>query len=97
MPDASSSSGSTLRYLASLVRSALDRYLLLSLGFGVALGLAVASKLSAAPLAILLPGAFLVRYLVVDRKQHAEDNGGELLLNMALPIRITGPASSFTW
>lgn len=40
-----------------------DRLFLLSLGFGVSLGLAVASKLSAAPLAILLPGAFLIRYL----------------------------------
>lgn len=44
-----------------------DRLFLLSLGFGVSLGLAVASKLSAAPLAILLPGAFLIRHL-----QHKE-------------------------
>ncbi len=32
------------------------------IGFGLALGAAVASKLNAAPLAVLLPGALLVRY-----------------------------------
>ncbi len=35
---------------------------LYSLGFGIALGMAVASKLNAAPLALLLPAAFLIRY-----------------------------------
>ncbi|MFN2118822.1 MAG: hypothetical protein ACK2T0_00335, partial [Anaerolineales bacterium] len=44
-----------------------DPFFLLSLGFGVALGLAVASKLNAAPLAIVLPGAFLTRYFLSDR------------------------------
>src|SRR5512143_3316963 len=46
--------GRVWRFLRSLA----DPFLLLSLGFGVALGLAVASKLNAAPLAIVLPGAF---------------------------------------
>lgn len=36
--------------------------LLLSIGFGVALGMAVASKVNAAPLALLLPAALLIRY-----------------------------------
>ena len=36
---------------------------LLSLGFGVALGCAVASKLNAAPVALMLPAAFGLRYL----------------------------------
>ena len=44
----------------SFLRQRLSLY---SVGFGLSLGLAVASKLSAAPLAILLPGAFIVRYL----------------------------------
>ena len=44
-----------------------DPFVLLSLGFGVSLGLAMASKLNAAPLAILLPAAFAVRYFVTDR------------------------------
>src|ERR1700690_2613262 len=42
---------------------------LLSLGFGISFGMATASKLDAAPLAILLPGAFILRYFTVDRKQ----------------------------
>ncbi len=36
---------------------------LLSLGFGLALGCAVASKLNAAPVALLLPGAFALQWL----------------------------------
>lgn len=38
-------------------------YLLLSIGFGVALGSAVASKLNAAPVAVMLPAAFFLVYL----------------------------------
>lgn len=41
---------------------------LLSLGFGLALGMAMASKINAVTLAIALPGAFLVRYLIHDRR-----------------------------
>ncbi len=50
-----------------------DPLFLLSLGFGVSLGMATASKLDAAPLAILLPGAFILRYWIVDRKSVNED------------------------
>ncbi len=46
----------------SLARMALSPLTLNVLGFGIALGAAVASKLNAAPLAILLPGALLARY-----------------------------------
>lgn len=46
----------------SLARMAVSPLVLNVLGFGIALGAAVASKLNAAPLAILLPGALLVRY-----------------------------------
>jgi YYY domain-containing protein len=63
---------STAQRVLGLLR---DRFLLLSLGFGVALGLAVASKLNAAPLAVLLPGAFLIRYLAEDRKRLEPDQG----------------------
>ncbi len=48
----------------SILRSSL---FLNSLGFGLALGMAVASKLNAAPLAILLPGAFILRYFRLNR------------------------------
>lgn len=41
---------------------------LLSLGFGFALGMAMASKINAAAMAIVLPFAFFVRWLVHDRK-----------------------------
>jgi YYY domain-containing protein len=41
-----------------------DPLFLLSLGFGAALGMAVASKLNALPMAILLPAAFVLRYLI---------------------------------
>jgi YYY domain-containing protein len=52
-----------------------DPLFLLSLGFGLLLGLAVASKLNAAPLAVLLPGAFILRSLIVDgRPQTEADN-----------------------
>ena len=50
--------------LRDLVR---DPLALLSGGFGIALGLAVSSKLNAAPLAIMLPAAFAARFFLTDR------------------------------
>ena len=52
-----------------LTRFAHRPYLGYSLGFGIALGCAVASKLSAAPAALLLPGAFALAYLRVPSRQ----------------------------
>ncbi|HET6846395.1 MAG TPA: glycosyltransferase family 39 protein, partial [Anaerolineales bacterium] len=46
---------------------AADPLALLSLGFGLALGLAISSKLNAGPLAIMLPAAFVARFLIHDR------------------------------
>ena len=46
--------------------------LLLSIGFGIAYGMALASKVNIYPLAILLPGAFALRYLTIDRGQQTE-------------------------
>ena len=40
---------------------------LLSLGFGFAFGMALASKVNIYPLAVLLPGAFALRYVIADR------------------------------
>ena len=58
-------------YLSRLFAAPL---LWLSVGFGLALGMAVASKLTAAPLAILLPGALAVRYFgKADEEQKADD------------------------
>jgi YYY domain-containing protein len=63
MPDRWTSFAQRVKELRS------DRLFVLSLGFGVALGLAAASKLNAAPLAIMLPGVFLARYFLTDRRR----------------------------
>jgi YYY domain-containing protein len=55
--------------IASIFRSSL---FLNAIGFGLALGMAVASKLNAAPLAILLPGAFLIRHFRLNRRPAAD-------------------------
>jgi hypothetical protein len=44
------------------IRSTGDPLLWYAVGFGISLGMAVASKLNAAPLALLLPAAFAVRH-----------------------------------
>ncbi len=49
-------------YVNQLAR---DPLLWLSAGFGLALGMAVSSKLNAAPMAVLLPAAFFFRHLQV--------------------------------
>ncbi|MCC7189369.1 MAG: glycosyltransferase family 39 protein [Anaerolineales bacterium] len=46
---------------------------LLSLGFGVAYGMALASKLNIYPLALLLPAAFALRYFITDRNTLSVD------------------------
>jgi YYY domain-containing protein len=46
---------------AEFVRFVSDPIFIYSLGFGIALGMAAASKINAAPLAFLLPGALLLR------------------------------------
>ena len=52
--------------LASLVRQPIFS---LSLGFGIALGMAVASKINAAPLALLLPVAIFLRVAELDEEE----------------------------
>lgn len=47
---------------------------LFSIGFGFALGMAMASKINAAAMAIVLPFAFFVRWLVYDRKAQSTAN-----------------------
>ncbi len=63
--------------LGSVLR---DRLLWLSLGFGLAFGLAAASKLNIAPMAILLPAAFGARYLQRRGDPHTPALGVERLL-----------------
>ncbi len=59
--------------ISSIIR---DRIFWLSIGFGISLGLAIASKLNAMPLAILLPGAFVLRTFTTDRRPQTV--GGQL-------------------
>ncbi|MBN1303839.1 MAG: glycosyltransferase family 39 protein [Anaerolineales bacterium] len=49
----------------------------LSVGFGLAFGMAMASKVNAFPLAILLPAAFAIRAWTVDRRHWAAGQEGE--------------------
>jgi hypothetical protein len=56
----------------SLIKNPL---LLLSIGFGFAFGMALASKVNIYPLAILLPGAFALRYFITDRHALTVDDG----------------------
>jgi YYY domain-containing protein len=58
--------------------------LFLSLGFGFAFGMAMASKVNIYPLAILLPGAFAVRYFITDRRALAADDSPKE--NPPLPV-----------
>jgi YYY domain-containing protein len=59
----------TLKSLTLNLKSLLSNHLFLySIGFGFAFGMALASKVNIYPLAILLPGAFALRYFITDRK-----------------------------
>jgi YYY domain-containing protein len=51
-----------------------NRLFLYSIGFGIAYGMALASKVNIYPLAILLPGAFLIRHFM---HRHQPQNEGE--------------------
>ena len=51
----------------------------LSIGFGIALGMAMASKINAAVLAVMLPGAFLVRHLLYDRNKKLQPEHWSLI------------------
>jgi hypothetical protein len=53
------------RNLQSLIANPI---FLLSVGFGFALGMAMASKINIAPLAIVLPAAFILRYFIQNKE-----------------------------
>ena len=62
----------------SIFRIIRNPLFLLSIGFGFALGLAMASKINAAALAIALPGAFAVLYL--SRKEQISDKVSKFIV-----------------
>jgi len=57
----------TTSYLSRISRHPL---FLLSIGFGFALGMAMASKINIAPLAIVLPAAFALRYFIQKKESN---------------------------
>ena len=71
LPEGDNGSNDFSRYLSILLTYVRHPYFRLALGFGVALGCAMASKLSSYPVAFMLPFAFL---LVVLRLPPAERN-----------------------
>jgi YYY domain-containing protein len=68
---------STLDMVKRLMK---ERDFFLSALFGVAFGMAVASKLNAAPLALLLPLAFFVKYFQRNRGNEHPDIFGQVIL-----------------
>jgi YYY domain-containing protein len=67
----------TLQKLLAFVK---DRDFFLSALFGVAFGMAIASKLNAAPLALLLPLSFFVKYFKSSRSNENEDVFSKVIL-----------------
>ncbi len=75
------------------VRSVLSNPLFqYSLGFGVAYGMALASKLNIYPLAVLLPGAFAVRWLMQQRKSRSVDGEQAAAESEAAPASFPAEA-----
>lgn len=84
----------------SILRLLFSPLVLNSIGFGLALGASVASKLNAAPLAILLPGALLLRYFRTRPAAQAESVAADesapvqrtsgLALEAALALLVLG-------
>ncbi|RPJ22174.1 MAG: hypothetical protein EHM33_24285, partial [Chloroflexi bacterium] len=64
-PASQASSSLLTSYLFLVLRNPL---FLFSIGFGFALGMAMASKINIAPLAIVLPAAFVLRYFIQKRE-----------------------------
>jgi YYY domain-containing protein len=82
----------TLRSLLS------NRLFLLSLGFGFAYGMALASKVNIYPLAALLPGALAARYFITDRQERTTDNGPQttaLGQDLSSATRSSSPATNY--
>ncbi len=69
----------------------------LSLGFGVSFGCAMASKLTAYPLAFLLPLAFAVRYLTARRAGWEEQTQTEFWNKVMLGLVAGGVVSILTF
>ena len=69
---------------------------LLSIGFGFAFGMAMASKVNIYPLAVLLPGAFAVRYFVTDRHALTTDDRPQTESPLSPRERAEGEGETFS-
>src|SRR5688572_14201148 len=83
-------SNSLISNLRSLISTPL---FFLSIGFGVAYGMALACKVNIYPLAILLPGAFILRHFILQKEMAsadavpaAEDGGLSVLGQRQVPL-----------
>ena len=80
-PGGASSGGAAARFTVHIFRFIREPLLWLSLGFGLALGMAVASKLNATVMAIVLPAAFAVRHFkqssVISQQSSVETGKSE--------------------
>ncbi len=90
------------------IRSMGDPLLLYAVGFGISLGMAVASKLNAAPLALLLPAAFAVRHFThaqarppasLDPRQTTPDakTGNEFWTQITIYLASAAVAAALTF
>ena len=70
-PDSNSTSLSLHFRITTLRPRITNPLLFFSVGFGLALGMAMASKINIAPLAIVLPAAFILRYFI-QKKQSGQ-------------------------
>ncbi len=81
--------------VGQIFRALRDPDTLLSLSFGLFLGMAAASKINTITMAVLLPGAFLVRILRQARQAYPEDRASrsrlaEDLFVRSLPFLVLG-------
>jgi len=78
-------------YTTQLIRNPLFLY---SIGFGLALGMAVASKINAAVLAILLPAAFVLRFMQSADEAEDSSKGSQLDWTQITVFLIVGAFAS---
>lgn len=81
-------------YLITLFKHPL---FLLSIGFGFALGLAMSSKINAAAMAIVLPFAFFIRWLIHDRPTLSTDHRSLIpdYWSLITVLLVTGALATF--
>ena len=83
--------GASPNFRKSTIRFIRHPLFLLSIGFGIGLGCAAASKLNAAPVAFLLPAAFGLQWLRLpspERKKHLGEIIGYLVVGAVVSVLV---------